>query len=201
MPRIQDRIFRTLRRCLGLFAVLAVAGFLLQGCGAPAEPSSEMPVASAADAYKLGAGDHVRITVFGQPDLTGEYTVDGGGMLAFPLVGEVHAGGLTASQLQSALVDKLQPQYLRNPSVSAEILTYRPFYIVGEVRAPGSYPYVAGMTVINAVALAGGYTYRAREDDFYITRRGSPGDRKRLTASANAPVLPGDVITVRERYF
>src|SRR3546814_12065789 len=111
-----------------------MAGFLLQGCGAPAEPSDAPPVASAADAYKLGAGDHVRITVFGQPDLTGEYTVDGGGMIAFPLVGEIHAGGLTASQLQTTLVDKLQPQYLRDPSVSAALLTYRPFYIVGEVR-------------------------------------------------------------------
>jgi protein involved in polysaccharide export with SLBB domain len=152
-------------------------------------------------AYRLGSGDRVRVTVYGQPELTGEYQVDGTGQLAFPLIGQIQAGGLTGIGLEQALVDKLKPDYLKNPSVSVEVLTYRPFYIVGEVRQPGSYPYVTGMSVINAIALAGGFTYRARESSFYLSRTGPNGEKKRLDASPETPVLPGDVITVRERYF
>lgn len=151
--------------------------------------------------YKLGPGDHVRITVFGQKDLTGEYAVDGSGMLAFPLIGQVKAGGLTADELEQAITKKLNPDYLKNPSVSVQVLTYRPFYIVGEVKKPGGYPYVSGMTAINAVALAGGFTYRAREGSFYLDRVGKDGKKTRLDATPDTPVEPGDVITVRERYF
>jgi protein involved in polysaccharide export with SLBB domain len=156
---------------------------------------------SANAGYRLGSGDRVRITVYGQPELTGEYAVDGSGALSFPLIGHIRAGGRSAGDLEKALVDRLQPNYLKNPSVSVEILTYRPFYIVGEVRTPGSYPYVSGMTVLNAVALAGGFTYRAREGDFYVMRQTAEGGRGRLQAVSDTPVLPGDVITVRERYF
>lgn len=162
-------------------------------------PGAAQPVVD--QGYRLGSGDRVRITVFGQPELTGEYQVDGTGQLAFPLIGQVQAGGLTGPGLEDALVGKLKPNYLKNPSVSVEVLTYRPFYIVGEVRQPGSYPYVTGMSVINAIALAGGFTYRARESSFYLSRTGANGEKKRLDASPETPVLPGDVITVRERYF
>lgn len=153
------------------------------------------------EGYRLGSGDQVRITVYGQPELSGEYAVDGGGMLSFPLIGQVRAGGLSAVDLEKALISRLQPDYLKNPSVSVEVLAYRPFYIVGEVRAPGSYPYVSGMTVLNAVALAGGFTYRARESSFYVMRPEPGGNRTKLDAVADTPVFPGDVITVRERYF
>ena len=148
--------------------------------------------------YRLGAGDHVRIIVFGQKDLTGEYTVDGQGRLAFPLIGDVQAGGETGQNLAQSIEQRLSPDYLRDPKVSVEIITYRPFYIVGEVHKPGSYPFVSGMSVINAIALAGGFTYRAREDDFYV-RRSSNG--KKYAAGPATPIYPGDVITVRERYF
>lgn len=151
--------------------------------------------------YRLGSGDRVRITVYDQPELSGEYQVDGTGALAFPLVGQVQAGGLTAAGLEQALVSKLKPDYLKDPSISVEVLTYRPFYIIGEVRAPGSYPYVSGMTVINAVAVAGGFTYRARESSFYLSRADEDGERTKLTVTPDTPVQPGDVITVRERYF
>jgi len=156
---------------------------------------------TAKDGYRLGSGDRMRITVFGQPELTGEYSVDGGGQLSFPLIGSLQAGGMTAGELEGALIGKLKPDYLTNPSVSVEILTYRPFYIVGEIRAPGSYPYVNGMTVLNAVALAGGFTYRARESSFYVTRSVTAGGKARLEASPDTPILPGDIVTVRERYF
>jgi polysaccharide export outer membrane protein len=151
--------------------------------------------------YRLGSGDHVRITVFGQQDLTGEYQVDGSGKLAFPLIGEIQAGGLTARELERSVRAALSPQYLKDPRVNAEVLAYRPFYILGEVKTPGSYAYVSGMTVINAVALAGGFTPRAKENDFYVARMGGDGHRNKVEASQDTPVQPGDVITVRERWF
>lgn len=150
--------------------------------------------------YQLGAGDRVRVIVYGQPDLTGEFQVNGTGEIAFPLIGNVDAGGLSATQLESQIASKLQPDYLRDPRVSVEIMTYRPFYIVGEVNNPGNYAYTNGMTVINAVAMAGGFTYRAKEEDFYITRAGDPSNAQQ-DAQQQTKVRPGDVITVRERWF
>lgn len=154
-----------------------------------------------ADSYRLGSGDRVRVTVFGQPELTGEYAIDGGGQMSYPLIGQIRAGGLTAAELEKDLIGKLSPGYLKDPSVSVEVLTYRPFYIVGEVRTPGSYPFVNGMTVLNAVALAGGFTYRARESSFYLTRTDESGTKSKVNASPETAILPGDIITVRERYF
>lgn len=150
--------------------------------------------------YRLGPGDRVRITVYGQNNLTGEYSVDGSGMLSFPLIGQVQAGGMTAAELQQAITAKLSPDYIKDPSVSAEVLTFRPFYILGEVRTPGSYPYVNGMAILNAIAVAGGFTYRAHEEKFYITRI-TNGHRQKMAATPETDVLPGDIITVRERYF
>ncbi len=177
------------------------------GASSPSAPASNQsasvnPGASIAPPdYRLGGGDHVRITVFGQEDLTGEYQVDGSGKLSFPLIGEVQAGGLTARELERSIRAALSPQYLKDPRVSAEVLAYRPFYILGEVKTPGSYAYVSGMTVINAVALAGGFTPRAKVEDFYLARMGKEGRRDKVTASQDTPVQPGDVITVRERWF
>ncbi len=151
--------------------------------------------------YRLGPGDRVRIIVFGQKDMTGEFAVDGTGLLSFPLIGQVKAGGLTAEGLEHEITNKLKPDYLRDPRVSVVVLTYRPFYIVGEVKTPGSYAYVTGMSVINAVALAGGFTYRAKESSFYLDRTGKDGKKTRIDAGPDTEVQPGDVITVRERYF
>lgn len=150
--------------------------------------------------YRLGAGDRVRVTVFGEPEMTGEFAVDGSGGLAMPLIGYVGASGRTAAQLERRLRDKLHPDYLRDPSVTVEVVAYRPFYIVGEVNKPGSYPYVSSMTVLNAVALAGGFTRRARQGSFYI-KRGERAPARRLDAAPDSVVLPGDVVTVRRRLF
>jgi polysaccharide export outer membrane protein len=180
-----------------LFAIALIVG--MANFRAAAQGASPSMTSNDAD-YRLGSGDRVRISVFGEPSLGGDYQVDGSGKLAFPLIGQVQAGGLTASGLQASLASALNPDYVKNPSVSVEILSYRPFYIVGEVRTPGSYPFVAGMSVINGVAIAGGFTYRAKKDDFYVTR--NVGSRKvQLDADAETPVEPGDVITVRERFF
>ncbi len=151
--------------------------------------------------YRLGPGDRLRVIVFGQKDMTGEYAIDGSGLLSFPLIGQLKAAGLTAEGLEQEIANKLKPDYLRNPNVSVVVLTYRPFYIVGEVKTPGSYAYVTGMSVINAVALAGGFTYRAKESSFYLDRTGKDGKKSRIDAGPDTQVQPGDVITVRERYF
>jgi polysaccharide export outer membrane protein len=151
--------------------------------------------------YKLGPNDRVRITVFGQPTLTGEYTLDGNGILAFPLIGNVPAGGSTAAELQRAIAAKLNPDYVINPSVSAEVVTRRPFYVIGEVLKPGNYPYVTDMTAINAVAMAGGFTRRAKKNDFYIRRLDKDGRTVRIEARGETVLQPGDTLEVRERIF
>ena len=150
--------------------------------------------------YTLGSGDQLRVTVFGHEDLSGEFFVDGLGTISLPLIGQIKAGGQTARQIERKIVDMLKPDYLKNPRVSVEVLNYRPFYIIGEVKKPGSYPFVSGMKVINAIALAGGYTYRARENELLVTRASGP-DRKKRPATHDTVILPGDVIEVPERYF
>lgn len=150
--------------------------------------------------YTLGAGDELRVTIFGQKDLSGKFTVDGGGSISMPLIGNVETGGKTVREATNAIIAKLKPDYLKNPRVSVEVLNYRPFYIIGEVKSPGSYPYVSGMTAVNAVALGGGYTYRARENDIYITRAKDP-KREKKKASHDTIVLPGDILEVPERFF
>jgi len=151
--------------------------------------------------YALGSNDRLRITVFGEERLTGEYVLDGGGQLAFPLIGQVPANGLTAKDLERAISTKLNPTFVMNPSVSVEVLTRRPFYVVGEVQKPGTYPHSAKLNVLTAVATAGGYTPRGRQDAFYIKRADKNGALYRVRATQETLVRPGDVVEVKERYF
>lgn len=151
-------------------------------------------------AYQLGSGDKLRVTVFGDEDLSGEFDLDGAGNFSMPLIGKVVAGGLTLDQAEDEVERLLLDGYLVNPRVSIEVLNYRPFYILGEVNSPGSYAYVSGMTVLNAVALAGGYTYRAREENVRITRASDP-EKQEVPVSITEVVLPGDIIRVPERHF
>lgn len=164
-------------------------------------PSGPDVSGSAPDSgYRLGPGDQVRIIVFGQPDLSGVFRLDGDGLISMPLINNVDAKGLSAEELQKRIVAKLTPNYLKDANASVDILSYRPFYIVGEVSRPGSYAYVNGMTALNAVALAGGFTYRADEDDFEI-KRNANGKTDVMDAGPETPIQPGDVITVDERWF
>lgn len=151
--------------------------------------------------YRLGPNDRMRITIFGQPTLTGEYTLDGNGVLAFPLIGNVEASGQTPSQLQKKIASRLDPEYLRNPSVSAEVITRRPFYVVGEVKKPGNFPYVTDMTVLQAVAMAGGYTYRARQHKPLIKRMDDGGRLVAIEARPESKIQPGDTVEIKERLF
>jgi protein involved in polysaccharide export with SLBB domain len=150
--------------------------------------------------YRVSSGDSLRVSVYGHADLSGEFEVDGAGQLSLPLIQDVEAEGKTLNELEQIITDKLKPDYLLNPRVAVEILNYRPFYIVGEVNDPGSYAYVSGMTVINAVALAGGFTYRANKREVKITRDQS-GDKDDFSGKTDTTVLPGDVIEIGERFF
>jgi protein involved in polysaccharide export with SLBB domain len=189
---------------------LCIAAFALAACESDPTPivketaakgeGLHLAQASGVD-YRLGANDRVRIIVFGQPTLTGEYTLDGNGVLAFPLIGSVNAQGQTTGQLQQAIASRLDPDFLRNPSVSAEVITRRPFYVIGEVQKPGNYPYVTDMTALQAIAMAGGYTYRARQNNLYLKRLDTNGRMVRVAATPETKVRPGDTVEVKERYF
>lgn len=150
--------------------------------------------------YHLGTGDKIKVNVFGHADLSGEFQLDGSGRISLPLIKEVQAAGLTVSELEDTITAKLSPDYLLNPKVSVEVLNYRPIYIIGEVKNPGRYPYVSGMTILTAVALAGGYTYRAKTNKAFITHAQHIRKNKK-TASQDAEVLPGDVIEIPEKYW
>ena len=165
-----------------------------------AKTTERASTGDAASAYVLGTGDKLQINVFGQHNLDGTYLVDGSGNIQFPLIGQIKAAGKTVPQLQDTLTAALSKGFLVNPSVSIEVTSARPFYILGEVKAPGQYPYVMGMSVITAVALAGGYTFRADESDVYIRRAGSDKE-KEYRASEKTKVEPGDIIRVPERFF
>jgi polysaccharide export outer membrane protein len=151
--------------------------------------------------YRLGSGDRVRITVFGEKDLSGDFAVSDKGTVSMPLIGDVRATGRSLREFEEAIERQLKPDYLRNPKVSVEVVNFRPFYIIGEVQKPGGYPYVTGMTVMQAVALAGGYTHRARESSVVIRRRLKGGGYREEDAGPTAPVFPGDTVRVRERFF
>ena len=148
----------------------------------------------------LGSADKIRITVFGEPSLTGEYFVSSSGKVSLPLAGEVQAAGLTLRDFHDHVVKSLQDGYLKDPKVSLEVLTFRPFYILGEVTKPGQYPYTSGLTVFNAVATAGGFTYRANTRKVLIKRASEPAEHE-VPLSAETTISPGDTIRIPERFF
>jgi polysaccharide export outer membrane protein len=157
--------------------------------------------APAADigAYRLGAGDKVRITVFGQPQDSGEFEIDGAGNLTHPLLGSVSAQGLTLAEFHDRLRTSFD-RFIIDPRVTVEVQNYRPFYVYGEVQRGGVYPYVVGLTVRRAVAIAGGYTRRARFAPVMVVRDGPDGPEQ-YRLELDVPVLPGDTIQVLQRLF
>jgi len=181
-----------------LLTALAVLG-LLAGC-TPGADLTNLPDYTPG-AYKLGSGDQLRIITFGNDQLTGQFRVDDQGKIAMPLLGNVPAAGLTPSELASQLDGDLKEQkLLKDPSVSVEVLAYRPIFVLGEVTKPGQYPYQPGMTVLTAVAVAGGYTYRAfQEYASDIRTAGGPAQEGKVTPRSF--LAPGDVIKIYERHF
>ncbi len=162
--------------------------------------SAQTHAQSQSGVYRIGPTDNLRVTVFGHKDLSGEFLVSGTGHVSLPLVGEVEVGGQSVREVSETIVSLLKPDYLKNPRVSVDVLNYRPFYILGEVKKPGSYPYEHGIKVLTAVALAGGFTYRAQEDKLVLIRATDERKQERVVGP-DTSVLPGDVIKVKERFF
>jgi polysaccharide export outer membrane protein len=174
---------------------------LAYGAPGAAPPATLVSVAYAAEPpYRLDAGDRLRIVVYGQEGLTNSYAVDAGGAITMPLIGAVRARGLTTAELARAITTKLKAGYIREPYVAAEVEAYRPFFILGEVAAPGQYPYVPNMTVESAVAIAGGFSPRAQKGSVEITRT-DQGGPVRATVPPSTLLRPGDTIVVGERWF
>ena len=185
-------------RSFGLFLLL-LGLTLLAGCAnAPAVKDGYHP--ELVSAYHLDAGDRVRVIVFGQTDLSNTYVVDQAGNLSMPLIGTVPARGRSTAEIETEIAQRLRKGYVRNPDVSVEIARYRPFFVMGEVTAAGQYPYVPGMTVQQAVAIAGGFTPRAYVQSVKVTRS-VDGQIASAALPLGDAVLPGDTLFVRERHF
>jgi polysaccharide export outer membrane protein len=150
--------------------------------------------------YRLDSGDKLRIVVYGQEGLTNTYAIDAGGSITMPLIGSVPARGKTPAGLAAEITARLRNGFIREPSVAVEIDSYRPFFILGEVAAPGQYPYVPNMTVESAVAIAGGFSPRAKRDRVTLTHSNGAGV-SRIVVPLGTALSPGDTVLVGERWF
>jgi polysaccharide export outer membrane protein len=186
--------------------LILLAGLLCAAC-ASGDPSGrvergttkQLQSASLED-YKLGPGDRLRIVIYDEPTLSNEYVVSPKGRIAFPLIGDIQAEGLNITDFSRALETALKQGFLKNPQASAEVLMYRPFYILGQVQRPGTYPFAAGMTVMSAAATAGGFTYRAETHRVYIKHVGQDTEVA-YDLTSQTPVQPGDTVRIGERLF
>ena len=195
---MSDAMMRGVLAC----SVLLAVAFLVSGCAGSAisEAEQQSLAAAATGPAKLQPGDKVRLNVYGEDRLSGEYQIDQSGQISLPLAGTVEAQGLTQTQLEQALAKKFRSEYLKNPKVTVTIATLEPYYMMGEVTKPGEYAYKSGLNVLTALAIAGGPTYRASRSSVQIQRRGETSARD-YPISVTVPILPGDVIKVPERYF
>jgi polysaccharide export outer membrane protein len=180
---------------------------MLAACGADPTmfgsrrlPASSYNAVSAQSDYRLAVNDKVRIKVYGETDISGEYDVGAGGNVSIPLAGSVKAAGRSTRELERAIAAALSKGMLRDPRVTVEVAQHSPFYILGEVKRAGEYPYKPGMTVLDAVASAGGFTYRANEGKAYLRRAGAAADEL-VALDSPIAISPGDNIRIPERYF
>jgi len=184
-------------------ALVTLSVALLAACNtAPSRgnPNEIQATGSGIAGYKLGTGDELKVTVFGEPDLSGSFLVDGQGTITMSLIGQVEVVNLSVTEASRLLETKLKDGWLREPKVTTELVKGRPYYILGEVNKPGEYPFVSGLTVMNAIASAGDFTYRADRVRILIKSADSPNERE-VELTPTTSVRPGDTIRVRERFF
>lgn len=195
-------MIKRIRAVSSSIMMLVLASGMVSGCTTSSAPP--LPMNSAASKpvgeYKLGLGDKLRVNVFNERDLSGEYQVSGGGVITMPLIGDIQTVGLTARELEKALVAKYQGGFLTNPSISVEVFSFRPFFVLGEVERPGSYPTQEGITLLGAIATSGGFTYRANTKRVFL-RRANEQTEYEVDPSQPVQVGPGDVVRVGERHF
>ncbi len=193
---------------VNLLFVFSMIAMLLSGCDGTSSMMNTTggggaPTVGpgAAGGLRLQAGDKLKVTVFGEDKLSGEYEIDSGGSVSLPLAGTVQAAGLTKPELEQLLSKKFSAaQYLKNPKVTVDVSNFRPFYVLGEVEKPGEYPFKSGLNLMSAIAVAGGSTYRSSQSKVLIQRSGEKGFTE-YPLSPTVPVYPGDLIKVPERYF
>ena len=211
LSRIPRLIISMIRNFFGLLGLALLMVLVATSCTLQEESmlsndaySHGFSVNADLNAYRLGTGDVVSLTVFGEPELSGQFELDGQGAIDLPLVSGVKLAGLTARQAMEKIKSEYSKGYLQDPSITIKITKYRPFYIMGEIRAPGEYPYKENITVLEAVAAAKGFTYRANQKRIEIVRK-MPGDKRKekkvFSATKHSPEMPGDVIKVKERFF
>src|SRR5229473_3798033 len=187
---------------LGLLALCLLAA----GCGAGANlgPVSEAEqkaiLQSATSSPRLQTGEKIRVTVYGEASLSGDYQIDPSGFISLPLAGTLKAAGLAQAELERELARKFRSEYLRNPKVTVNVVEFRPFYIMGEIQRPGAYPYSSGLNILSAIAVAGGTTYRGSRSTVEIQHPGD-SEMREYALAASVPVLPGDIIRIPQRYF
>lgn len=188
-------MMRSLRPLSPLLLLMAVAG--CAGFAPPLTPDMPGRIAT----YRLNAGDRLRVTVFNEPALSNEFAVSGEGQISFPLVGNIPVGGKSVEEAQALLQSSLANGYVRDPKVTLEVVNFRPYYMLGEIGKPGQYPYQTGLTVTQAVAVAGGFSYRANQKRIFVKRADDTVERQIDVSRNTAYVLPGDTIRIGERYF
>ena len=176
-----------------LISASPAAAVLPAGAGAAAIPAG-------VPAQALASGDKIKVVVFREEQLSGEFEIDGNGRISLPLIGTIEAAGKTAAEVEAQITARLKAGYVRDPKVSVLISNFRPIYILGEVKNAGEYPYKSGLNVVSAVALAGGYSYRANTTTVYVRRASETAERE-YPAAPNIPIHPGDLIRIGERYF
>jgi polysaccharide export outer membrane protein len=193
-----DKVLPKSPAWLAVFAWLGLAASL--GLTACADTPPPVTNAGAPEAYRLGPGDRLQIAVYGEKDLSGEFDVDDTGSIAFPLVGAYPVNNMTPRQVESGLGDRLKRGLVTEPKVNVSVIRYRPIFILGEVQKPGVYEFYNGITVLNAVAFAGGYTYRARNSKITVVRANS-AERRAEPVAEGTLLQPGDIIMIPERWF
>jgi polysaccharide export outer membrane protein len=189
-------------RIIALVCCVAISGcdsVPSLGEASPAETQALIQ-ASRTTSPDLQPGDKIKVTVFGEDRLSGEYEIDSAGFVSLPLAGTLKAAGLSKQQMERALANKFRSEYLRDPKVTIDVTSFRPFYILGEVAKPGEYPFKNGLNVMSAIALAGGTTYRAKQSTVQIRHVGEAGFRD-YPMAPNIPIMPGDLIRLQQRYF
>jgi len=182
-----------MNKILFLYFALLISG----AANAAAEPPVENGLMSN---YQLGAGDKIVITVFREPDLSFEAKLTDAGTIIFPFLGEMNVKGLTVGKLKDKITQGLSGRYLKDPSVSVSVLEYREFFVNGEVKKPGAFPYLPGLTVQKAISIAGGFTERASQSSVQLERE-KDANRQDIDVELDAPIAPGDIIIVEESFF
>ncbi len=185
-----------------IVATIMMSSVLTTGCTTSGPlPAAAAGSVAATTAYRIGAGDKFRLNVFNEPALSGqEYSVNTEGEASLPLIGLVKVDGMTPREAEAEITKRYAAGYINNPRVNIDISQYRPFYILGEVKQPGQYPFATGLTVLSAVAIAQGYTYRADQKRVFV-RHGDKSSEESVPLAADTPVLPGDTIRIPERFF